>query len=178
VYLWVSGYINVCVCVFVLVFMKIHFCIHSTATKNVDHKLFFLLFYFSYLCPSFLFLLCLCAFCLFLPCPVSVARCPMSIFLVAWTVCADNSGLTHGCRLSRIRHGYQWCSFPVIAKGNCKFLATNFILSRFYWRWIKLSTASSHTYISRGYEKQRETERKIEGEIEREIERERAGISV
>lgn len=27
-----------------MLFMKIHFCIHSTATKNVDHKVFCILF--------------------------------------------------------------------------------------------------------------------------------------
>lgn len=81
-----------------VLFMKIHFCIHSTATKNVDHKVFCILFsvffllsvfcccfllplYFSYLCPSF------CSFVFGFvwvsPCPFPARR------------------LTHGWRLSR-----------------------------------------------------------------------------
>lgn len=77
-----------------VLFMKIHFCIHSTATKNVDHKvfcilsslfsllsLFLLLLYSSYLCASF------CSFVFGFvwvsPCPFPARR------------------LTHGWRLSR-----------------------------------------------------------------------------
>lgn len=96
--------VPVCVCecervaiLMCVLFMKIHFCIHSTATKNVDHKvfcilsslfsllsllsLFLLALYSSYLCASFFSFVF--GFVWVSPCPFPARR------------------LTHGWRLSR-----------------------------------------------------------------------------
>lgn len=128
--------VPVCVCecervaiLMCVLFMKIHFCIHSTATKNVDHKvfcilsslfsllsLFLLLLYSSYLCASF------CSFVFGFvwvsPCPFPARR------------------LTHGWRLSRSARTINDARARRTRDcpwGNNIF-PTNFVLSRFYWR--------------------------------------------
>lgn len=116
-----------------VLFMKIHFCIHSTATKNVDHRvfcilfsvflllLFLLLLYSSYLCARF------CSF----------------VFVFVWvSTCPFHARrLTHGWRLSRSSQGLSmmrtardcpWGSNS--SSSSSSIFPTNFVLSRFYWR--------------------------------------------
>lgn len=116
---WVYEYTSVCVCVcakrvailMCVLFMKIHFCIHSTATKNVDHKVFCILFsvFLFFFAVSFAALLLLFMYKFFFSFVFG--------FVWVWTCPFPARRLTHGWRLSRSAKDYQWCSMLEIAHG-------------------------------------------------------------
>lgn len=125
-----------------VLFMKIHFCIHSTATKNVDHKVFCILF------SVFLFLSAVSFAALLLLFMYKFFFSFVFGFVWVWTCPFPARRLTHGWRLSRSAKDYQWCSMLEIAHGAAA-AATFFLQISFYRGFIGVELNWAHEKNSR-----------------------------